>query len=745
MTREEFGFRAQALYPFPLDRGPPAAYLWSLVHNQASMPLSSSSKPPFADLPPAPKAAIKPFSDTRHGVTRTDDYAWLRADNWQQMFKDTSILDPEIRTHLEAENAYMDAAMADTAALQKQLFAEMKGRIKEDDSSVPMKDGPFAYGSAFVTGGEQPRYFRIPRDGDPKDESLRVVLLDGDKEAADKAYFRLAGLDHSNDHKLGLWGYDDKGSEYYTLRIRDLESGQDLSDVLDNTAGGGVWAPDGKSFFYTLQDENHRPSKVFHHILGTPQAQDRLVYEEQDPGFFMGVGGSLLDDFIYIDIHDHETSEYRLLSTRDLTAEPVLVAEREEGIEYSMTEGGDVFFILTNADDAKDFKIVEAPVTAPGREHWKDVVPHTPGRLILSHMAYARHLVWLERREGLPVIMIRDRVSGEEHAIDFAEEAYSLGLQGAAEYDTDTIRFSYSSMTTPSQLYDYNMATRERVLLKTQEVPSGHNAQDYITRRVFARSHDGVEVPVTLLYGKDTVLDGSAPCLLYGYGAYGVTIPAGFNTSCLSLVDRGFVYAIAHIRGGKDKGFSWYEDGKMEKKVNTFKDFIAAADHLVAEGFTAYDKIIAEGGSAGGMLMGAVANMAPEKFAGIIAAVPFVDVLNTMLDDTLPLTPPEWPEWGNPIESEEEYRWIAAYSPYDNVGKKRYPPILALSGLTDPRVTYWEPTKWVAKLREKAPDAGPYLLKTNMAAGHGGKSGRFQRLEEVAFEYAFAVKMAGKM
>ena len=694
----------------------------------------------FSNLPQAPVAVKKPQTDTRHGVTRTDDYAWFRADNWQAMFKDTSILDPQIRSHLEAENAYMEAALGDTAELQKQLFAEMKGRIKEDDSSVPVKDGPYAYGTLFVTGGEQPHYFRTPRDG-----GERHVMLDGDKEAAGKDYFRLGGLGQNSDHSHGIWGYDDKGSEYFTLRVRNLETGEDLADVVENTSGGGVWAPDGKSFFYTLQDENHRPSQVFQHIIGQPQSADRLVYEEKDPGFFMGVGGSLLDDFIFIDIHDHETSEYRILSTRDLTAEPLLVAEREEGIEYSMTEGGDVFYILTNDGDAKDFKIVEAPVSAPGKENWTETVPHEPGRLILSHAAYARHLIWLERRDGLPRIVVRERATGAEHAIAFDEEAYSLGLHGAAEYDTDVIRFSYSSMTTPSQLFDYNMATRERVLLKTQEVPSGHNPDDYVTRRVMAPAHDGELVPVSLLYRKDTVLDGSAPCLLYGYGAYGVTIPASFSTNALSLADRGFVYAVAHIRGGKDKGFAWYEDGKMENKQNTFKDFISAADHLVKEGFTAYDNIIAEGGSAGGMLMGAIANMAPEKFAGIIAAVPFVDVLNTMLDDTLPLTPPEWPEWGNPIESEEEYNWIAAYSPYDNVGNKPYPPILGISGLTDPRVTYWEPTKWIARLRATAPDAGPFLLKTNMAAGHGGKSGRFQRLEEIAFEYAFAIKVAGKM
>ncbi|NSY16603.1 MULTISPECIES: S9 family peptidase [Rhizobium/Agrobacterium group] len=694
---------------------------------------------PFENLPTPPVAAKKPVTDTRHGITRTDDYAWFRADNWQQMFKDPSILDPEIRTHLEGENAYMEAAMGDTAALQKTLFAEMRGRIKEDDSSVPMKDGPFAYGSLFVTGGEQPKYFRTPRDGGDQ-----TILLDGDKEATGKDYFRLAGIDHATDHSKGIWGYDDKGSEYFTLRVRDLSTGEDMSDLLENTAGGGVWAPDGKSFFYTLQDENHRPSKVFHHILGTPQTDDRLVFEEKDPGFFMGVGGSLLDDVIYLDIHDHETSEYRLIPTSDLTAEPKLVAAREEGIEYSMTEGGDVFYILTNDGDAKDFKIVEAPFAAPGKENWKEIVPHEPGRLIISHMAYEQHLIWLQRNQGLPEIIIRDRRTGEEHSIAFAEEAYSLGLSGAAEYDSTVIRFSYSSMTTPTQLYDYDMVSRTRTLLKTQEIPSGHNAADYVTRRVMAPSHDGELVPVSLLYRKDTPLDGTAPCLLYGYGAYGMTIPASFSTNNLSLADRGFIYAIAHIRGGKDKGFAWYEDGKMEAKENTFKDFIAAADHLVAEGFTSYENIIAEGGSAGGMLMGAIANMAPEKFAGIIAAVPFVDVLNTMLDDTLPLTPPEWPEWGNPIESLEEYQWIAAYSPYDNVGAKPYPPILAISGLTDPRVTYWEPTKWVAKLREFSTGSAPILLKTNMAAGHGGKSGRFQRLEEIAFEYAFAIKVAGK-
>lgn len=696
--------------------------------------------PPFRNLPTPPKAAKKPVSDTRHGITRTDDYAWLRADNWQAMFKDTSILDPEIRAYLEAENAYQEAAMADTGDLRKTLFAEMKARIKEDDSSVPMKDGPFAYGTLFVTGGEQAHYFRTPRDGGV----VKEILLNGDREAEGKDYCRISGLGHASGHDKGIWGYDDKGSEYFTLKVRNFATGKDLDDVIENTGGGGVWAPDGKSFFYSMLDDNHRPSKIYHHILGMPQSADRLVYEEEDPGFFMGVGGSLLDDYIFIDIHDHETSEYRILSTKDLAAEPMLVAERNTGVEYEMTEGGDVFFILTNDGDAKDFKIMQAPVTAPGKQNWTEIVPHRPGTLILSVDAYKGHLVWMERHEGLPRIIIRDRMTGEEHAIAFDEEAYSLGFGGALEYDTDWVRFTYSSMTTPSQLFDYNMRTRERILLKTQEVPSGHTIEDYVTRRIFATAPDGQKVPVSLLYRKNTRLDGSAPCLLYGYGAYGITIPASFSTNALSLVNRGFVYAIAHIRGGKDKGFAWYENGKMAHKMNTFTDFIAAADHLVAEKFTSHDRIVAEGGSAGGMLMGAIANMAPEKFGGIIAAVPFVDVLNTMLDDTLPLTPPEWPEWGNPIESISDYRNIAAYSPYDNVSARAYPPILVLSGLTDPRVTYWEPTKWVAKLREYSTSSNPILLKTNMGAGHGGASGRFQRLEEVAHEYAFALKVCGK-
>ena len=527
------------------------------------------------------------------------------------------------------------------------------------------------------------------------------------------------------------------------MRIRQLADGTDLDDVVADTGGGGVWSADSAQLFYTRLDANHRPSKVFAHEIGTPASGDRLIYEEADPGFFVGVGKSQSEDWVFIDIHDHETSEVHMLPAADPAAAPRMIAPRETGVEYHVDEGGGTLYILTNADGAKDFKIVTAPAGDPGRANWTDLVAHEPGRLILSHGIYKNHLVWLERVNGLPRIVIRRLSDGDTHAIAFEEEAYALGLGGSYEYDTETIRFSYSSMTTPSQLYAYDMETRERRLLKTQEVPSGHNPDDYVTRRLMAPADDGETVPVTLLYRKETKLDGSAPCLLYGYGAYGITIPAGFNTNCLSLADRGFVYAIAHVRGGKDKGFSWYEDGKREKKVNTFKDFIAVARFLNQQKITSADRIVAQGGSAGGMLMGAIANMAPEAFGAVVAEVPFVDVLTTMLDDTLPLTPPEWPEWGNPIASKADYDTIAAYSPYDNVAAKAYPPILAVAGLTDPRVTYWEPAKWVAKLRDKKTDANPVLLRTNMDAGHAGASGRFSRLEEIAYTYAFAIKVTG--
>ncbi|MXN65746.1 prolyl oligopeptidase family serine peptidase [Stappia sp. GBMRC 2046] len=686
-----------------------------------------------------PRAEKRPVTAEYHGIPKTDDYAWLRAENWQEVMRDPAVLDADIRAYLEAENAWLDAGMADTQTLQETLFAEMKGRIKEDDSSVPSPDGPFAYAIRYVEGGQHPRLVRTPRDGGDE-----AVMIDGDREAEGKAYFRLAGAMHSPDHSKLAWAYDDKGSEFFTLRIRDVATGEDLADVIEDTGGGGVWSADGRYVFYIRLDENHRPSKLFRHEVGTGTDSDVLVFEEPDAGFFMGVGKTQSGRFIVIDSHDHETSEIRLIPADDPTAEPRLVAPRVQAEEYSLDDNGDTLFILTNSGDAEDFRIVTAPLGDPSRENWTDLVAHKQGRLILSMTLYKDHMVRLEREDGLPRIVIRHLADGVEHAIAFDEEAYSLGVSDGYEFDTTSIRFTYSSMTTPSRVYDYDVKTRERVLRKEQEVPSGHEPGNYVTRRVHAPAADGETVPVSLLYRKDTPLDGSAPCLLYGYGSYGISIPASFNTNCLSLVDRGFVYAIAHIRGGKDKGYRWYADGRREKKKNTFTDFIAAADYLAKENFTSPDRIVAQGGSAGGMLMGAVANMAPEKFGGLIAEVPFVDVLDTMLDDTLPLTPPEWPEWGNPITDKAAFEYIANYSPYDNVSAKAYPAILAVGGLTDPRVTYWEPAKWVAKLRELKTNDTPLYLKTNMEAGHGGASGRFDRLKEVALNYAFALKVADR-
>lgn len=686
-----------------------------------------------------PRAQARPQTHQTHGISRQDDYGWLRADNWQEVMRDPSVLDPDIRAYLEAENAYQDAIMEPTRELQEKLFAEMRGRIKEDDSSVPAPDGKFAYGMKFETGGQQPIFFRTPRDGGEE-----TILLHGDKEADGKAYFRIGGASQSPDHKLLAWAYDDKGSEYYSLQIRDVASGKDLDYSIADTGGGGVFSTDGRFVFYVRLDDNHRPSKLFRHEIGTDPAGDVLVHEEEDAGFFMGVGKTQSGDTILIDIHDHETSEVWMIPADQPELPPVLIAPRDTGVEYSVEDHGDTLYILTNLGDAEDFKIVTAPKATPGREFWSDLVQHKPGCLILSHCVYKTFITRLEREDGLPRIVIRRLADNIEHSVEFDEEAYSLGLGGGYEFDTTVIRFSYSSMTTPSQTFDYDVQTRERLLRKEQEVPSGHDASDYVTRRLMAPAADGETVPVSILYHKDTKLDGSAPLLLYGYGSYGITIPASFNTNSLSLVDRGFVYAIAHIRGGKDKGFRWYKDGRRETKKNTFTDFIAAADHLVAEKFTAHDRIVAQGGSAGGMLMGAVSNMAPDKFGGIIAEVPFVDVLETMLDDTLPLTPPEWPEWGNPITDKTAYEYIASYSPYDNVGAKDYPAILAVAGLTDPRVTYWEPAKWVAKLRAVKSGDSLLMLKTNMEAGHGGASGRFDRLKEVALVQAFALMVTGK-
>ncbi len=684
----------------------------------------------------APRADKRPQSDTHHNRTRTDDYAWLRDANWREVMRDPDVLNKDIRAYLEAENAYTAEALAPLAGLRETLFAEMKGRIKEDDSSVPSPDGPFAYYTRFEQGAQHPIFCRRPRASDSGEE----VLLNGNTEAGARAYFKIGDVDHDPTHRLVAWSADTKGSEYFTVRLRDVASGHDLDDEVPDTSPGIAWDASGTSFLYSQVDDEHRPLKVFRHVVGTPASADRLVYEEKDEGFFVGVGKTQSGRWLVISSHDHQTSECYLIPADAPETPPRLVAPREDGVEYDLEHDAPRgrFLILTNAD-AEDFKIAEAPEEAPGRENWRDFIAHRPGTLVLDHVAFRDHHVRLERRDGLPRIAVRRLADGAEHEIGFDEEAYDLNMGAGYEYETTRMRFAYSSMTTPAEVYDYDVETHVRVLRKRQEVPSGHNPADYETRRIFATAADGETVPVTVLHRKGLKLDGSAPCLLYGYGAYGISIPASFSTTALSLVDRGFVYAIAHIRGGKEKGYRWYRTGKMLQKRNTFSDFIAAGEHLAAEGFTSRGNIVAHGGSAGGMLMGAVANMAPDLFKGIVAEVPFVDVLATILDASLPLTPPEWNEWGNPIESVEAYDYMASYSPYDNVKRQAYPHLFALGGLTDPRVTYWEPAKWVARLRALKTDSHVTLLHINMDAGHGGASGRFERLKEVARVQAFAL------
>ncbi|UGV25239.1 S9 family peptidase [Rhodopseudomonas boonkerdii] len=686
----------------------------------------------------APVAPVHPQSFTAHGIIVHDNYAWLKDANWQEVLRDPSVLKPEIRTYLEAENAYTESLLGGTDALQKKLVAEMRGRIKEDDSSVPSPDGQWSYLRKFREGGQHELFGRTPRDG-----GEAQIILDGDALARDREYFKFGEARHSPDHTLEAWSADIKGSEYFTIRVRDWATGEDLDDRVEETDGGVVWTLDSKAFFYVRLDDNHRPMQVWLHRLGSRQVDDKLVFEEQDSGWFTHIHESASGRFCVIAGGDHETSEQQIIDLATPDAPPRLVAKREEGVQYSLADRGDQLFILTNADDAIDFKIVTAPISAPERANWKDLIPYREGIYLIDMELYANHLIRLERANALPSIVIRELVTGEEHAIAFDEAAYSLDTLGGYEFDTTNLRFAYSSMTTPSEVYDYDMVTRTRVLRKRQEIPSGHNPADYVTTRIMAKADDGAEVPVSILHRKNFVQDGKAPLLLYGYGSYGMAMPASFSANRLSLVDRGFVYAIAHIRGGADKGWSWYLDGKRDKKTNSFDDFAASARALIAAKYTSEKNIVGHGGSAGGMLMGAVANRSGELFSGLVAEVPFVDVLNTMLDDTLPLTPPEWPEWGNPIESAEDFRTILSYSPYDQVAARAYPKILAMGGLTDPRVTYWEPAKWIARLRATMTGGGPVLLRTNMGAGHGGASGRFDRLDEIAIVYAFALWSVG--
>ena len=679
-----------------------------------------------------PVAQKSPHTVEQLGRSRTDDYAWMKDDNWQQVLRDPKALRPDVRAHLEAENAYTKAVLAGTEALQAAMFAEMKGRIKEDDSSVPAPDGPWDYYSRYDLGAEHPLHGRRPR-GSAEGEQ---VLLDEPALAKGKAYFQVGAASHSPDHALYAWAADEQGSEYYTIRVKDLATGAEVGTPIESAYGDFCFSPDSAWIFWIWRDENARPAKVFRRP--SRGGEDALVYEELDEGMFLGVGVAADDSHVLIHVGNQETTEIWLIPAESPTLPPVVAEPRRVGVKYALDHWTDRWVIRTNDDSAVDFKLSVSDAAVPAKATWVDWIGHEPGRYITGFAAYAGHLVRAERVGALDrlVVMARD---GVEHIVDFDEEAYALNLEGGYEYETTTTRFVYQSPTTPRQTYDYDLATRVRTLRKTQEIPSGHDPSRYVARRLEARAADGQMVPITLLMLKDTPQDGSAPVLLYGYGSYGHAMEPAFSIRNLSLVDRGWIWATAHIRGGSDKGWGWFLDGRKDKKPNTFTDFIACAEHLVAERYATAGRIAAYGGSAGGMLMGAVANLRPDLWGAIIAAVPFVDVLNTMSDTTLPLTPPEWPEWGNPIEDPAAYDLIESYSPYDRVSAQPYPPILATGGLSDPRVTYWEPAKWVAKLRENTTGEAPILLKINMEAGHGGASGRFDFLKEIALDYAFAV------
>ncbi|MXV45059.1 prolyl oligopeptidase family serine peptidase [Saccharibacter sp. 17.LH.SD] len=688
--------------------------------------------------PKAPVARRNPIVLEQLGRVRQDNYAWMKDDNWQSVLRDPSVLRGDIRTHLEAENHYAEAILKNTETLQKTLFDEMVGRIPPAEESVPLPDGPWLYALRFEKDAQYPLHTRRPRDGGDEE-----IILDVNELAKQHSYFSLAQAAHSDDHKFYVYAEDVQGSEVYRIQVKDLETGKLCAPPVESTTGSFTLSPDSQWLFWVYRDEFGRPSRIYRRPLRG--GEDTLVFDETDPGFFISIGVSASRQWIIIERGDHDTNETLLIPAHAPTTQPVVAAPLVRGERYSLTHWNDHFIILTNHDGATDFKLMITPDTATGRDHWRSFLPHQEGHFILNISAGRDYLVWSERQNGNEHLYVLPRhaasaasIRAEAHHISMDEDAYDLSLLGILEYDRPVLRYVYQSPTTPAHWYDYNMETGEKKLRKVRDVPSGHNPSAYETRRLFATAPDGQEIPITVLMRKGTSLNGSNPMLLYGYGSYGISMEASFSTTALSLVDRGWIYAIAHIRGGSEKGWSWFLDGRGKNKTNSFTDYIASARHLIAEGYSAPRRIVAHGGSAGGLLMGAVANMAPELFAGIAAQVPFVDMLNTMSDTTLPLTPPEWPEWGNPLTDPEAYDLIASYSPYDNIRAVTYPPILAMGGLSDPRVTYWEPAKWIARLREEA-KGGPFLCRINMEAGHGGSSGRFARLKEVALVQAFAL------
>jgi oligopeptidase B len=675
----------------------------------------------MTDTPPV--AQRRPHSFSRHGITVQDDWAWLRDPGYPD------VKDKDVLAYLEAENQWFEAAMAPHKPLMDRLFQEMKGRIKEDDSSVPQKDGDYIYWRAFEVGAQYRKWYRKPVSGGPDQ-----LILDEPALAQGHDYFRLGAMSVSPDGRYLAYAIDDDGSERFEARIKDLFTGELLPEVIPDTLSSLVWTSDSRGLLYGLANENWRTDNARLHRLGTPVESDVELFHEDDEGFRVSIGLTSSEKWIIIATGDHVTTEAWLVPADDPTAPPLLVSARQPGREYDVDEHEGALYIRTN-DVHPNFRLVKATLDAPG--DWREVIAADDHFYLTDFTLFKGFYVTEGRQDGLDQIELRDYATHAPKRIPFPEASYSASLDDNPEYDVTKLRIGYESMVTPDTIYDYHIADCRLDVLKVQEIPSGYDSGRYATERLTVPARDGTPIPVSIVYPRDVPRDGSAPLHLYGYGAYGIAMEPGFSTTRLSLLDRGFAFALAHIRGGDDLGQQWYLDGKLDKRTNTFTDFVDVAKGLIELGYASKGRISISGGSAGGELMGAVINSDPDLWGAVVAHVPFVDVLNTMLDESLPLTPGEWPEWGNPIEDEAAFRTIAGYDPYGNVTAQDYPPLLVTAGLNDPRVTYWEPAKWVAKLRATKTDGNVLLLKTNMGAGHGGKSGRFESLHETAEEFAF--------
>jgi len=681
------------------------------------------------DTPLPPVAARRPHQFSHHGVTIEDPYFWLRDQSYPK------VDDADVLAYLNAENAYFEAQMHGLAPLVETIFQEMKGRLKEDESSVPQKDGKYLYWRRFEKGAQYKQWMRKLIDG-----GMDEIILDEAKEAEGLEFFRLGEVAITEDDHVLAWSSDTDGSERFTIRFRDLTTGNDLPDTIPGTLGGMVFSRDGATLFYGLVNDHWRIDRIMSHRMGSPTAEDKIVYVEADQGFQAGVGMTHDRNWIVIAAGDNETSEVRLIPADKADAEACLVRARQKGVEYDVEAHGDMLFIHTN-DVSPQFRLVTAPISDPGE--WTERIAASPDFYMTGVTTFADFFVVEGRENGLDQVELHNYGGGQPTRIAFPEASYSAGLDENPEYQVTSLRLAYESMVTPDTITEYDVATGGLKTLKVQEIPTGYDPGQYATERLEITVRDGTRVPVSVVYRKDFKKDGNGPLYMYGYGAYGYAIPPGFSTLRLSLLDRGFAFAIAHIRGGDDLGQQWHLDGKLTKRTNTFNDFVDCTRGMIALGFAKPGRVVAAGGSAGGELMGVVVNSDPDLWGAVAAHVPFVDVLNTMLDETLPLTPGEFPEWGNPIEDKQAFDLIRSYSPYDQIRAQDYPPILATAGLNDPRVTYWEPAKWVAKLRATKTDSNVLLLKTNMGAGHGGKSGRFESLREDAQEYAFFLWQLG--